>query len=66
MTDKDFKNFMNEDGKDLKWNNYYEPLDGDKNKVYKGQWNEDRTYAHGLGIFIQKGADGFTYQGMMK
>jgi hypothetical protein len=68
MTKKDFDNYMENDGKKLKLNNYYEPLKGRDNSKYKGQWNNDRTQAEGLGILINNGTglEDYTYQGMFK
>ena len=57
MNKKDFENFMERDGKDLKLNNYYEPLNSDQNTKYKGQWTSDRSHAQGLGILISKGGE---------
>ena len=66
MNKKDFENFMQREGKDLKLNNYYEQLGNDSNKKYKGQWTSDRSHAHGLGVLISKGENDFTYHGQFK
>ena len=54
---------MENDGKKLKLNNYYEPLKGRDNSKYKSQWNNDRTQAEGLGILINNGTglEDYTY-----
>lgn len=53
---------MNDGGKDLIWNNYFEEID--KTRQYRGQWSKDRSEWKGLGEI--KYTDGSVYQGMIK
>lgn len=62
MNSKEFQQFMEGDGKDLKWNNYFEEID--KNRQYRGQWSKDRKVWGGIGEI--KFSDGSLYQGMIK
>jgi len=62
MNSKEFSKFMEGEGKNLTWNNYFEDID--KNRQYRGQWSKDRKTWGGIGEI--KFSDGSLYQGMVK
>lgn len=59
MTDKQLVDFMENEGKDLKWDNTAQSI-GDGHK-YRGHWNSQRSSQEGIGEIYYK--DGSLYQG---
>jgi len=62
MSEVDYKEWMNKEGRFLVWNNYFQAID--LNREYKGNWKKGETAWEGLGVIKFK--DGSKYEGFTK